>query len=83
MRLPGESLIGVKIPPKELEAELCRRLAAALYSDGILSNAAACRMAGLEKTEFQCWLGEHNVTQPLEHGDVEQDSENFGLWKSR
>jgi predicted HTH domain antitoxin len=83
LRLPGDSLIGVKIPPTELEAELRRRLAAALFSDGILSNAAACRMAGLEKTEFQYLLGERKVTRPLGYHDLEQDLANFEKWKNR
>ncbi len=83
LRLPGDSLIGVKIPPKELKDELRRRLAAALFSDGILSNASACRMAGLEKTEFQYLLGEREVNQPLGDHDLEQDVANFKRWKNR
>ena len=83
LRLPGDSLIGVRIPPKELEGELRRRLAAALFSDGIVSNAAACRMAELEKTEFQHLMGEREVPQPLGNRDLEQDLANFRTWKNR
>lgn len=82
LRLPGDSLVGVKIPPKELEGELRRRLAAALFPDGILSNSAACRMAGLEKTEFQYLLGEREAPQPLGHHDIELDLANFDKWKT-
>ena len=83
LTLPAESLVGVRIPPRELERELRRRLATALYSDGILSGAAACRMAGLEKAEFQHLLGERGITQPLAEEDLEQDLSNLAAWNAR
>ncbi len=83
LTLPGESLIGVRIPPRELHHELRRRLAAALFSDGILSGASACRMAGMNKAEFQFMLGERGITQPLGEQDFEQDLSNLAAWKAR
>lgn len=83
LTLPGESLIGIRLPPRELQRELRRRLAVALYSDGILSGASACRMAEMEKTEFQHLVGERGVTQPLTDADFEQDLENLAAWKAR
>ncbi len=53
LTLPGEALANARIPPAELERELRRRLAAALLSDGIVGGAAACRLAGMDKAEFQ------------------------------
>ena len=82
LKLPGESLIGARIPPLEIETELRRRLAAALFSDGIISGAAACRMAGLDKAEFQFMLGERGHRQPLAQTDYEQDLANLTVWKS-
>ncbi len=83
LHIPGDSLVGVRIPPKELEVELRRRLAAALYSDGIPSNASACRMAGLDKAEFQHFLGEREIAQPLDTSDLEDDIANMNEWKGR
>ena len=83
LTLPAESLIGVRIPPRELEAELRRRLAAALFSDGILSGASACRMADMGKAEFQFMLGERGITQPLEESDLEQEISNLAAWQNR
>lgn len=83
LTLPADSLYGAKIPPRELEAELRKRLAAALYSDGILAGAAACRMAGMGKADFQHMLGERGVRQPLEVADYEQDTANFQAWQGR
>ena len=53
LTLPGEALANARIPPAEMERELLRRLAAALFSDGIVGGAAACRLAGMDKAEFQ------------------------------
>lgn len=81
LTLPADSLIGVRIPPRELQTELRRRLAAALFSDGILSGAAACRMAGMGKAEFQFMLGERGVIQPLDDPDLDQDLRNLSTWQ--
>jgi len=82
LTLPAESLVGVRIPPRELHGELRRRLAAALFSDGILSGASACRMAGMDKTEFQYLLGERGISQPLSAVDFEQDLEGLKAWQA-
>lgn len=82
LTLPADSLIGVRIPPRELHLELRRRLAAALFSDGILSGAAACRMAGVGKAEFQFMLGERGITQPLDEPDFDQDLRNLSAWQA-
>ncbi len=82
LTLPAESLVGVRIPPRDLERELRCRLAMALFSDGILSGAAACKMAGMGKAEFQHLLGERGITQPLAEQDLAQDLENLAAWKA-
>jgi predicted HTH domain antitoxin len=83
LTLPAESLIGVRIPPRDLEQELRRRLAAALFSDGILSGVAACRMADMGKAEFQHMLGERGIPQPLTEPDLAQDLSNLATWNAR
>lgn len=83
LTLPAESLVGVRIPPRELPQELRRRLAAALFSDGILSGASACRMAGMGKAEFQHMLGERGIAQPLDEADFDQDLSTLAAWNSR
>ena len=82
LTLPAESLVGVRIPPRDLHNELLRRLATALFADGILSGASACRMAGMGKAEFQHLLGERGITQPLDEMDYEQDLANLAAWKA-
>ena len=82
LTLPAESLVGVRIPPQELHNELRRRLAVALYADGILSGASACRMAAMGKAEFQYLLGERGIAQPLDEHDYAQDLANLAAWKA-
>lgn len=80
LTLPGDALASARIPPGEMERELRRRLAAALFADGIVGGAAACRLADMEKAEFQHWLGERGIAQPLGIADYEQERENLKSW---
>jgi len=80
LTLPGDALATARIPPAEMERELRRRLAAALFCDGIVGGAAACRLAGMEKAEFQHWLGERKITQPLGVPDYQEERENLTAW---
>jgi predicted HTH domain antitoxin len=82
LTLPAESLVGVRIPPRDLHNELRRRLAAGLYADGILSGASDCCMASVGKAEFQYMLGERGIAQPLNKADYEQDLANLAAWKA-
>lgn len=81
--VPGAVLAGAKLPRRGLEAELRRRLAMALFSDGVISGAAACQMAGVGKAEFQFLLGERGIAQPLDESDLAQDAAGIAAWKAR
>ena len=78
--IPEEVVVSAKIPRSQLEPELRRRLAAALFTDGVISGAAACKLAGMEKAEFQYWLGEHGVAQPLDFSDFQLERSNLEEW---
>jgi predicted HTH domain antitoxin len=80
LTLPGDALATARIPPAEMERELRRRLAAALFSDGIVGGGAACRLAAMEKAEFQHWMGERKIPQPLGASDYGQERENLTAW---
>jgi hypothetical protein len=80
LEIPGEVLVSAKIPRQQLEVELRRRLAAALFADGVIGGAAACKLAGLAKPEFQHWLGEHGVSQPLDVPDFQSERDNLEEW---
>jgi predicted HTH domain antitoxin len=80
LEIPGEVVASAKIPRPLLEAELRRRLAAALFADGVIGGAAACKLAQLNKAEFQHWLGEHGIAQPLDISDYQSERENLEEW---
>jgi predicted HTH domain antitoxin len=80
LEIPEEVLASAKIPRARLEAELRRRLAGALFTDGVIGGAAACKLAGLEKAEFQYWLGEHGIAQPLDANDHQLERANLEEW---
>jgi len=80
LEIPAEVLASAKIPRTQLDVELRRRLAAALYADGVVGSYAACKLAGLEKAEFQYWLGEHGVVQPLDGSDYQTERRNLEQW---
>ena len=82
LEIPEEVLASAKIPRSQLEAELRRRLASALYADGVIGGSAACKLAGLNKAEFQHWLGEHGVPQPLDGSDYQLERHNLEQWLS-
>ena len=80
LEIPEEVLASAKIPRPRLEIELLRRLAAALYADGVIGGSAACKLAGLDKAKFQYWLGEHGVVQPLDGLDYQIERHNIEQW---
>ena len=80
LEIPDEVIASAKLPRPRLREELARRLAAALYTDGLIGGAAACKLAGLGKAEFQYWLGEHNLAQPLDESDYRHDRETLARW---
>jgi predicted HTH domain antitoxin len=80
LEIPEEVLASAKIPRAQMESELRRRLAATLYAEAVIGGAAACKLAGLSKAEFQHWLGEHGVAQPLEGSDFEVEQDNLEEW---
>jgi len=80
LEIPEEVFSAAKIPRPQLESELRRRLAAALYADGVIGGGPACKLAGMGKAEFQYWLGEHGVPQPLESGDYQIERQHLEEW---
>ncbi len=80
LEIPEDVLAGAKIPRLQMESELRRRLAAALFTDGVIGGAAACKLAGMDKAGFQHWLGDHGINQPLDFSDYQAERENLEGW---
>lgn len=82
MIIPGDALLGAKIPRSRLEAELKKHLAIQLYREGLISGAGACRIAGVTKAEFQYLLGESGVHQQYDVDDYRRDVEHLAAWRA-
>jgi len=80
LEIPEEVFSSAKIPRQQLESELRRRLAAALYTDGVIGGGSACKLAEMGKSEFQYWLGEHGMRQPLDLTDYQSERKNLEQW---
>lgn len=80
LEIPGQVSASSTIPLPQLEMELRRRLVAEMYGDELVGGSAACMLAGLEKSEFQHWLGKHLEIQPLSGSDYELERRNLEEW---
>ena len=73
LEIPGEVLESMKLPPNEVERELRRELALALYSRGILSSGKARTLAQMTRWEFEEFLGQHKILRHYTDTDLEED----------
>ncbi len=82
LSIPADALAGVKIPRQNLDAELKKHLALQLYRSGLVSGAAASRVAGVGKAEFQFLLGEAGICQQYDLEDYHEDLEHLRAWEA-
>lgn len=67
LEVPREVLEAIKLPPAEVEAELRKELAVALYGRGALSLGKARLLARMNLWDFTELLGRRGV--PRHYGD--------------
>jgi predicted HTH domain antitoxin len=82
LTIPGDALAAVKIPRQRLQSELKKQLAIQLYREGLISSVGACRIAGVEKSEFQYLLGQCGVCQQYDVEDYRKDLEHLAAWRA-
>jgi predicted HTH domain antitoxin len=73
LRVPGEVLEAVRLPPGEIEEELRRELALALYRRGVLSLGKARLLAQMTKWQFEEFLGQRQIPRHYTEEDLEED----------
>ena len=73
MEIPNEVLNALKLPPQEIEKQLRRELALALYQRGVLSLGKARIFAQMTRWEFEEFLGERQVIRHYNERDLEED----------
>jgi predicted HTH domain antitoxin len=75
LKIPGDVMEALRLPPDEVEAELRKELALALYQRGVLSSGKACALAGMTRWEFEELLGQRQIKRHYTEKNLEEDIE--------
>jgi predicted HTH domain antitoxin len=75
LKIPGDVVDALRLPPDEMEAELRKELALGLYQRGVLSSGKACRLAGMTRWEFEGLLGQRRIPRHYTEENLEEDVE--------
>ena len=73
LKIPEEIINALRIPPDDVEAELYKELALALYQRGILSSGKASVLCGLTRWQFEELLGQRQVKRHYGEAELEED----------
>jgi predicted HTH domain antitoxin len=73
LEVPQEVLEAVKLPPAEIEAELRKELALALYCRGVLALGKARILAQMSRWQFEELLGERKIPRHYTEADLADD----------
>lgn len=63
----------MRLPASDVEAELKKELAVALYARGALSLGKAVEMAAVTRKEFESFLAQRRVERPYTAAELECD----------
>lgn len=73
LEIPKDIVDALRLPPGEVEGELRKELALALYQRGALSSGKACALVGMKRWEFEELLGKRRVQRHYTGKDLEED----------
>jgi predicted HTH domain antitoxin len=73
LEVPAEVLDAVKLPPGEIEGELLKELALALYQRHVLPLGKARLLAQMTRWEFEQLLEERRVRRHYSEADLNDD----------
>jgi predicted HTH domain antitoxin len=71
--IPAEVHQALRLPPDDVESELRKELAVALYARGILPFGKARLLAGMSVSEFAELLGARQVARHYSEEDLQLD----------
>jgi len=63
--IPEDVVASLRIPPDELEDELHKELALALYQRGMLYSGKAAALSGITRQQFEDLLGKQRIIASL------------------
>jgi len=75
LKIPEHVLHGIRFPPEDLEYELKKELALALYQRGAVSSGNACQIAGVDRWQFNTLLKARKISRHYTDRDLEEDIE--------
>jgi predicted HTH domain antitoxin len=73
LEISEEILRALKFPPEDVEGELRKELALALYERGVLSLGKARQLVGMTRWQFEELLGQRKVTRHYTEEDLAED----------
>ncbi|TFH41528.1 MAG: UPF0175 family protein [ANME-2 cluster archaeon] len=73
LEISDDIVDAIRLPPNEVDRELHKELALALYQRGVLSSGKACALAGMTRWEFEDFLGQHKVQRHYTSENFEED----------
>lgn len=73
LKIPEDVVEVLRLPPGEVERELRKELALALYQRGVLSSGKACALAGMTRWEFEELLGQRQIRRHYTEETLEED----------
>lgn len=73
LEVPSEVVDAAKLPPAELEVELLKELALALYQRGVLSLGKARVLAAMTRWQFEQLLADRQVPRHYDETDLQDD----------
>ncbi len=75
LKIPEDVVASLRIPPDELEDELHKELALALYQRGMLSSGKAAALSGMTRQQFEDLLGKRKILRHYGKEELEEDLE--------
>ncbi len=75
LKIPEDVANALRVPPDDVEAELYKELALALYQHGVLSSGKAAALSGLARLQFEELLGHRKIKRHYGETELEVDLE--------
>ena len=70
LEIPKDIVDALRLPPGEVEGELRKELALALYQRDALSSGKACALVGMRRWEFEELLGKRRIQRHYTEEDL-------------
>lgn len=78
LKIPEEIVNALRVPPDDVESELYKELALALYHRGMLSSGKASALSGLTCLQFEDLLGQRKIKRHYGEAELEEDLKYAG-----